>query len=133
MIEVTCKQCEKPMVFQHSSEVRKFCSRQCFLLDRQAAYTVEDDVNVVLPPLEHISDEGFVALTTAIIQQAKDDVLQNAPGTLLRQDAEAFFMSETFYGMTDLDGFDILCRLQDKYDEKMRKKEERKRHVSAGI
>ena len=80
-----------------------------------------------------ISDEGFVNLTTAIIQQAKDDVLQNAPGTLLRQDAEAFFMSETFYGMTDLDGFDILCRLQDKYDEKMRKKEERKRHVSAGI
>ena len=129
MIEVKCKECGKPMLIQSLTDRRKFCSRQCFLLDRQRAYTVEDDANVVMPPLEEICDEGFVALTTAIIQQAKDDVMQNAPGTCLREDAEAFFLSETFYGMTNLDGFDMLCKIQDKYDEKMRKKAERKAHA----
>lgn len=62
-------------------------------------------------------------MTTAIIQQAKDDVMHFAPGTPLREDAEAFFLSEAFYGMTNLDGFDILCKIQDKYDEKQRKRE----------
>ena len=123
-----CKWCGKPMEFQNLTHKPKFCSRQCFLLDRQSAYTVEDDENVVMPPLEHICDEGFVNLTTAIIQQARDDVMQNAPGTYTREDAEAFFLSETFYEMTNLDGFDILCKLQDKYDEKQRKKELKKAH-----
>lgn len=126
MIQVKCKECGKPMLIQCLTDRRKFCSLQCFLLDRQRAYTVEDDANVVMPPLEHICDEGFMALTTAIIQQAKDDVMQNAPGTLLREDAEEFFLSETFYEMTNLDGFDILCKIQDKYDEKMRKKAAKK-------
>lgn len=130
MIEVKCKQCGKLMIFQHPSEKRNFCGRQCFRENRMEKYTTEDDANVVLPPLENICDEGFVALTTAIIQQAKDDVMHSAPGTPLRDEAEAFFMSETFYGMTNLDGFDILCKIQDKYDEKMRKKAERKAHAA---
>lgn len=129
MIERQCAWCGKQMAFQTYTDMRKFCSRQCFLLDRQKAYTMED-ANVDVPMLEELSDEGFVNLTMAIIQQAKDDVLQNAPGTCLREDAEAFFLSETFYGMTDLDGFDILCKLQDKYDEKMRKKELKKAHAA---
>lgn len=130
MIETKCKWCEKPMVFQTPTDRRKFCSRQCFLLDRQRAYTVEDDANVVMPPLEHINDEGFMALTTAIIQQAKDDVMHSAPGTPLREEAEEFFLSEEFYAMTNLDGFDMLCKIQDKYDEKMRKKELKKAHAA---
>lgn len=130
MIEVKCKRCGKTMIFQHPSEKRNFCGRQCFREDRAEKYTTEDDANVVLPPLENISDEGFTTLVTAIVAQAKDDVMQNAPGTCLREDAEAFFMSETFYEMTNLDGFDILCKLQDKYDEKMRKKAERKAHAA---
>ncbi len=127
MIQVKCKWCGKPMLIQSLTDRRKFCSRQCFLLDRQKAYTMEDDANVVLPPLEEICDEGFVNLTTAIIQQAKDDVMHSSPGTPMREDAEAFFLSETFYEMTNLDGFDILCKIQDKYDEKQRKKERRHR------
>lgn len=133
MIEMKCRWCEKPMVFQSPADRRKFCSRQCFLLDRQKAYTIEDNVEVVMPPLERICDVGFINLTTAIIQQAKDDVMQNAPGTLLREDAEEFFLSETFYEMTNLDGFDILCKIQDKYDEKMRKKAERKKAHAAHV
>ena len=129
MFESKCKWCGKTMTYQSPTDWRKFCSRQCFLLDRQKAYTIEDDANVVMPPLEHITDEGFVNLTTAIIQQAKDDVMHSSPGTPLREDAEAFFMSETFYGMTNLDGFDILCKIQDKYEEKMRKKAERIAHA----
>lgn len=129
MIEKECKWCKKPMQFAVPSEVRKFCSRKCFQQDRAKAYTIEDG-GPEMPPLEEICDEGFVNLTTAIIQQAKDDIMHSAPGTALREDAEEFFMSETFYGMTNLDGFDILCKVQDKYDEKQRKKEERKAHVS---
>ena len=90
---------------------------------------IEDDENVVMPPLEHICDQGFLNLTTAIINQAKDDIMHSAPGTPMREDAEAFFLSETFYGMTNLDGFDTLCKIQDKYDEKMRRKAERKAHA----
>jgi len=130
MIQVKCKECGKPMLIQCLTDRRKFCSRQCFQKDRARAYTVEDDEGVVLPPLEHITDEGFVALTTAIVQQAKDDVMQNAPGTYMREDAEEFFLSETFYEMTNLDGFDILCKIQDKYDEKMRRKAEKKAHAA---
>lgn len=122
MIQVKCKECGKPMLIRSLTDRRKFCSRKCFQMDRQRAYTVEDDEGVVMPPLEHITDEGFINLITAIIAQAKDDVMQNAPGTGLREDAEAFFMSETFCEMTNLDGFDILCKLQDKYDEKQQKK-----------
>ena len=113
------------------TEVRKFCSRQCFREQREEDYTKEDESAVVLPPLESICDQGFVALVEAIVGQAKDDVLHSAPGTMVREDAEAFFMSEVFYEMTNLDGFDILCKLQDKYDEKQRKKKERKAYVSA--
>ena len=130
MIEVKCKECGKPMVIHTLTDRRKFCSRQCFLLDRSRAYTVEDDEGVVMPPLEHITDECFMALTMAIIQQAKDDIMSNAPGTAVREDAEEFFLSETFYGMTNLDGFDMLCKIQDKYDEKQRLKELKKAHVS---
>lgn len=130
MIERTCKWCEKPMQFELPSDVRKFCSRQCFRAYREKKYTTEDDTSVVMPPLEHITDEGFMALTTAIIHQAKDDIMCNEPGTMLREEAEDFFLSEEFYGMTNLDGFDMLCKIQDKYDEKMRRKEWRKLHVS---
>ena len=123
MIEVKCKECGKPMLIRSLTDRRKFCSRPCFLIDRQRAYTIEDDAGVVMPPLEHITDEGFMALTMAIINQAKDDVMNNAPGTSVREDAEEFFLSEEFYGLTNLDGFDTLCKIQDKYDEKMRKRE----------
>lgn len=129
MIEGKCKRCGKVMLFNNPSERRKFCSRQCFREQREEDYTKEDDVQVVLPPLEAICDQGFIALVEAIVAQARDDVLHSAPGTLNREDAEAFFLSETFYEMTNLDGFDILCRLQDKYDEKMRKKRERKAYA----
>ena len=57
MFEMKCKWCGKTMVFQTPTDRRKFCSRQCFLLDRQKAYTMEDDASVVLPPLESICDE----------------------------------------------------------------------------
>ena len=130
MIETKCKWCEKPMQFNNRSDVRKFCSRQCFRAHREKTYTVEDDVEVVLPPLENITDEGFLALVEAIVGQARNDVMQNAPGTFLREEAEDFFLSQSFYEMTNLDGFNILCRLQDKYDEKQRKKEERKAYAT---
>lgn len=133
MIQVKCKRCGKPMLIQSLTDRRKFCSRQCSRENRMEMYTTEDDANVVMPPLENISDEGFVALITAIVQQAKDDVMTSSPGTPLREEAEEFFLSETFYEMTNLDGFEILCKLQDKYEEKMRKKAERKAHVSASV
>lgn len=133
MIKVKCKRCGKPMLIQTLTDGRRFCSRQCSRESKIEQYTKEDDENVVMPPLENISDEGFTALVTAIVAQAKDDVMSFAPGNPIREEAEEFFLSETFYEMTNLDGFEILCKLQDKYEEKMRKKAERKAHVSAGV
>ena len=130
MIEGKCKRCGKVMLFNNRAEMRKFCSRRCFREQREEDYTKEDDVEVVLPPLESICDQGFIVLVEAIVGQARDDVLQSAPGTMIREDAEAFFLSEVFYEMTNLDGFDILCKLQDKYDEKQRKKELKKAHAA---
>ena len=126
MIQVKCKECGKPMLIQCLTDRRKFCSRQCFQQDRARAYTVEDG-GPEMSPLESICDEGFVNLTTAIIQQAKDDVMHSAPGTPMREDAEAFFLSETFYGMTNLDGYDMLCKIQDRYEEKQQKKDRYRR------
>ena len=129
MIVRQCKCCGKMMTFRVQVDVRTYCSRACFLQHRGTNRVIEDDENVVMPPLEHICDQGFLNLTTAIINQAKDDIMHSAPGTPMREDAEAFFLSETFYGMTNLDGFDTLCKIQDKYDEMMRRKAERKAHA----
>lgn len=129
MIEMKCKWCGKTMRFRLRSDVRKFCSRQCSRANKIRKLTTEDDANVIMPPLEHLTDDGFMALVEAIVWQAKNDVMNNEPGMPIREDAEAFFMSEHFYELTNLDGFDLLCRIQDEYDEKQRKKEERKAHA----
>ena len=129
MIEMQCKWCGKTMKFRQRIDVRKFCSRQCSRANKIRKMTAEDDANVIMPPLEHLTDDGFMALVEAIVAQAKTDVMNNEPGNPIREDAEAFFMSENFYELTNLDGFDLLCRIQDEYDEKQRKKEERKAHA----
>lgn len=119
------------MKFNTPGDVRKFCSQQCFRAYREKKYTIEDS-GPEMPPLDvdKISDEGVVALIAGIVAQAKDDVLNFSPGTMFREVAEQFFLSEDFAEMTNLDGFDILCRLQDQYDEKQRKKEEKKAHAA---
>ena len=72
-----------------------------------------------------MSSEGFFHLVSAIVSQAKADVLLNSPESFVRQDAERFFLSDYFETLTGLDGFEILCKLQDIYEEKQRKKKEK--------
>lgn len=134
MYEKTCKWCGKTMVFKPNEKVRRFCSKLCYGAEKHHRFNGADNgPEMPLLEVDKISDEGVVALIAGIVAQAKDDVLNFAPGTMYREDAEQFFLSEDFAEMTNLDGFDILCRLQDQYDEKQRKKEEKQAHVSASV
>lgn len=130
MYEKQCRWCGKVMQFKPNERVRTYCSIQCHQSQREARYN-GDDNGPKMPPLDkdNVSDAGVVALIEGIVTQAKEDVLNQSPGTQIREEAEEFFLSEEFAYMTNLDGFNILCRLWDKYDEKQRKKEERKAHV----
>lgn len=124
----TCGICGKLMNIPVTARFPKFCSRACSRENKRRLYEIEDD-GPAMPPLDknRISDEGFVNLITAIVSQAKDDVMTFAPGTMYREDAEEFFLSDYFHELTNLDGFDILYRLSQKYEEKQRKKESRKK------
>ena len=130
LLEKNCKWCGKLMQFKPNERVKTHCSIQCHQSQREALYNADDN-GPKLPRLDKndVSDAGVVALIEGIVAQAGEDVLRYSPGTQIRQEAEAFFLSDEFAYMTNLDGFDILCKLWDKYDEKQRKKEARKAHV----
>lgn len=131
LLEKKCKWCGKTIQYRLGQNAPQFCSVQCHAAERESRYNA-DDTGPKMPMLDknNISDAGVVALIEGIVTQAKEDVLNQSPGTQIREEAEAFFLSEEFSYMTNLDGFDILCKLQDQYDERQRKKEERKAHVS---
>ena len=134
MYEKQCKWCGKVMQLKPNKWVKTFCSNKCHQAHRESLYNADDN-GPKMPALDknNVSDAGVVALIEGIVAQAKEEVLRNTPRSQVRQEAEAFFLSEEFGYMTDLDGFDILCRLWDKYDEQQRTKEERKANVSRSI
>ena len=122
MLKRKCAFCKKVMEFAHDDWIRKFCSRECFNLAREQDYASEDSG----PPMkqltaEDMTDDGFIALVEAIVARASTDVKTLAPGTVVRTDAENFFLSDYFSALTGLDGDTVLSNLQDEY-ERIRKK-----------
>lgn len=73
MIERECKQCGKAMTFRVLSDVRTFCSRRCMLQWKSAHYEQEDDSNVVMPPLEELTDDAAKNLSAAIVNQIVEE------------------------------------------------------------
>lgn len=118
-----CKNCGKMMVFEKASDTRTFCGPKCRKENLEGSAPVEN-IGPDMPPLDKdaISEDGYIALVAGIVGQASDDVRRLAPGTAYRADAEEFFLSDYFYDLTGFDGFDLLVKLQDEYDEKKQRK-----------
>ena len=123
MYEYKCAMCKKRMTAVNKCDIRRFCSKKCYgkHLHMTAAEKSEIQNDPDLPPLTDINEEGFVNLVKAIVAQASRDVLDYSPATSLRRGAEEFLASEYFHSLTGLDGFEILCKLQDEYDKKHHK------------
>lgn len=123
MVKRKCAFCKKVMEFAHDEWIRKFCSRECFNLDRERDYASKDSG----PPMkqltaEDMTDDGFIALVEAIVARASTDVTSLSPGTAVREDAERFFESDFFAALTGLDGETILNNLRAEYERNCKKK-----------
>lgn len=99
------------MEWPKQSLARNHCSKACYGVTCRVQNDGPD-----MPPLdkESISEDGYVALVNAIIRQASEDVTQYPPGNHIRLDAEKFFLSPYFDGLTglELNGKEILAKLQ---------------------
>lgn len=69
-----------------------------------------------------LDTQGCLSLVEAIVKQARADVVNAKPGSVVRVDAENFFRSEYFTGLTGFDGKPMLKVLQEEYEEKQAKK-----------
>lgn len=124
MYEYTCAMCGKQMFAKTKLEIRRFCGKTCYgrFLNRKR----EREMDIPMPRLTDIHPEGYDALVFAIVKQAREDVLGYSPNNFYRQDAEDFFLSEWFEQLTDVDGFELLYRLTEIYNERQQKAKERK-------
>lgn len=128
MYEAKCGMCGAPIVYQYKNQERRFCSKKCYGEFARQKRELELDDGMQTRS-RYIHPDGYDNLLCAIVRQAKEDIMNYTPATQIRKDAEEFFMSEYFRELTDLDGFDILCKLWDMYDEKQRKKEAKKAYA----
>jgi hypothetical protein len=117
--------CGRTKTVEAKSGIRQFCSRACWgkslNIKREKALQP-----VGYERIKDIDDDGLTNLVLAIVAQAKADVLMFSPKNEIRQDAEEFFLGGYFDAMTGLDGYDVLCRLTDEYEEKQRMKKIRR-------
>lgn len=121
MYEYTCAMCGKTVVTQSKHDVRMFCSKKCY--GQFVHLKREREADVPMPRLTDIHPDGYDALVCAIIKQAREDVLSYSPNNHIRQEAEDFFLSDWFAQLTDdLDGFEILYKLTEIYNERQRRK-----------
>lgn len=125
MYAFVCKMCGRTKTVEAKSGIRQFCSRACWgkslNIKREKALQP-----VGYERIKDIDDDGLTNLVLAIVAQAKADVLMFSPKNEIRQDAEEFFLGGYFDAMTGLDGYDVLCRLTDEYEEKQRMKKIRR-------
>jgi len=124
MYECKCKMCGAVMVARNQHQLRSFCGKKCYgaynhLKANERKLEVLDQDR---PRSRYIHPAGYENLVRAIVRQARDDVMTLVPTNWIRQDAENFFLSKYFEQLTNLDGFEILYRLSQMYEEKHRKK-----------
>lgn len=74
------------------------------------------------PEKRYIHPTGYDNLVAAICQRAANDVLSYRPDNWIRQDAEHFFISGYFDWLTGLDGFEVLYKLSQMYDEQHKRR-----------
>lgn len=124
MYEYTCKMCGAPMVARTIHDRRSFCGKKCYGAFNRLKW---DERKMSLLGLDqqrskYIHPNGYNNLVRAIVRQAREDVMSHKPDNWIRQDAENFFLSDYFEQLTNLDGFEILYKLSQMYEEKHQKK-----------
>jgi len=77
--------------------------------------------------MTEIDTQGYINLMQALIKQARQDVLQSKPGSVVRVSAEKFLASQHFTALTGLDGKPLLRKLQAEYEQKHNKGKRGKR------
>lgn len=122
MYEFTCKGCGKRVVVRLKSDVTAYCGNECLTRNRSKHCKHIDYGERSENPVRDIHPTGYDNLVQAICQRAADDVLNFRPGNWLRKDAEHFFLSGYFDQLTGLDGFEVLYKLSQIYEENQRKK-----------
>lgn len=120
MYQNVCKTCGKLMEFQHRDRIRQFCSKACY--GKFLATQKEYEVNIASSNRHYVNPKGFDNLVTAICWQAKKDFLENPPGHWLREDAKRFFLSDEFAQLSQLDGENIVKRLELQYQRKVKRR-----------
>lgn len=124
MYEYTCARCGKKMTAKSKIDIRMYCGKRCYGESLQQKF--EREFSCTMPRLTDIHPDSYDSLVCAIVRQAREDVLHYSPDNLYRQDAEDFFLSDYFAMLTALDGFEILYQLTEIYNERQRRKANRR-------
>lgn len=124
MYQFVCEMCRKTKTVEQRYDIRKFCSKECYgkYLNTRRERQVQP---VDYERIKDIHEVGYTNLVCAIVTQARDDVLKYSPKSFVRQDAEDFFLNGYFDALTDMDGYDMLCKLQAEYDRRQQKRKQR--------
>lgn len=114
MIKSKCIICGREMQFNNPLVKMDICSDACTRENRRRQLASTEEGPSMLPlEAKDITDDGFIAITKAIVSRASHDVTHFKPGTQVRIQAENFFESEYFTALTGLDGHAILRDLRD--------------------
>lgn len=117
MFEFTCVGCGKVVQLDEPVRERKFCSKKCYgayLKGRKAKEIA------VTRPSRFICEKGLTNLIAGICNRAAVDFLASAPGTWMHEDAARFFRSDYFAGLTDMDGDEVIAKLNEKRRRRQR-------------
>lgn len=125
MYQFVCGMCGKTKTVEQRYDIRKFCSKACYgqYLNTRREKQIQP---VEYERIKDINEAGYTALVCAIVAQAKDDVLKYSPKSAVRQDAEDFFLNGYFDELTEMDGYDILCKLSEEYDRRQEAKKKKR-------
>lgn len=111
MYEFTCVSCGKVVQLDETVRERKFCSKKCYGAFLKGKKTKEI---AVTRPSRFICEKGLTNLIAGICNRAAADFMQHPPGSWLHDDAVRFFQSDYFAGLTDIDGEEVVAKLNEK-------------------
>lgn len=120
MYTFKCATCGKEMQTTRKEKMRRTCGAAC--LEQYYRIRKGNQTFLTRPANRDLHPDGMVRLVAAIVAAARSDVLRYSPETQVRQDAERFFLSDYFTGLTDMDGKAVLDQLRRIYDKRHKQK-----------
>lgn len=112
MYEFTCLGCGKVVQLESMVRERKFCSKKCYGKSLKGKKSAVPDC--MRRASHDMCPDGYDNLVNAIAIREAQDVLEYPPGLYPHDDAVWFFKSAWFRCLTDMDGEEILAKLERK-------------------